>query len=340
MRSFVCIVLSVLCLLAGCRKVEQPAKEEDKKAEEFDCKPYSKEFETGPLKVRLSLDRTHLRLDEDILLTLEAEAPEEYAVDFPKLDTGIRQFQWDLLASSVPELRDGGVMYYKRQVSLSAYVVPDKLAISPMVVVFTKNGGTDAPKKYEVSTDEVELSVEMPPEEYWKTLDVDRTPSETPRTMLEPKSVKNWILYTIAGVVLVLVAIGIYLVKARRKKVQEIVLPPPEDIAMEQLRRLVEEKLVENGAIMEFYNRIQEILRSYIENKYDIHAPKRTTQEFMDELRAAKNSPVAKYQKQLDSFLTHCDLVRFATHQPDKTEIQRTFNACRDFISATSGNYV
>ena len=42
--------------------------------------------------------------------------------------------------------------------------------------------------------------------------------------------------------------------------------------------------------------------------------------------------PIGKHQKLLESFLTHCDLVRFAKHTPEKQEIQATFDACKQFI--------
>ena len=53
--------------------------------------------------------------------------------------------------------------------------------------------------------------------------------------------------------------------------------------------------------------------------------------EFLDELRGSR-SPIGKHQKLLEKFLTHCDLVRFAKHTPEKQEIQATFDACKQFI--------
>ena len=93
----------------------------------------------------------------------------------------------------------------------------------------------------------------------------------------------------------------------------------------------MEAHLVEQGDFMGFYNAIQGILRRYIEARFDIHAPERTTEEFLDELRGS-HSPIGRHQKLLEKFLTHCDLVRFAKHTPEKQEIQATFDACKQFI--------
>ena len=38
------------------------------------------------------------------------------------------------------------------------------------------------------------------------------------------------------------------------------------------------------GRIKEFYERISNILRHYIEHRFDLHAPERTTEEFLYEL--------------------------------------------------------
>ncbi|MBR4221667.1 MAG: hypothetical protein IKR81_10950 [Victivallales bacterium] len=319
-------------LLLGCHK--QPSaegKEEAKAAEKLEPTPYSKEFESGPLKIRLTIDKTHLRLDEVIQLELEAWAPEEYSVELPKLESGMEQFRWEPISLSTPELQDGGLLHYSRKILLEPLVIYEKTAVGPMEVKFAaadKAGGEV--KNYSLTTDEVEITVEMPPEEYWNNLTVNTAISEEPVTRLERKTL--WWPYAVAAVLLLVALLVVVLL--RRKHVKEVELPPPVppyEIALEELRRLVEAHLVEQGDFMGFYNAIQGILRRYIEARFDIHAPERTTEEFLAELRGS-HSPIGQHQKLLESFLTHCDLVRFAKHTPEKQEIQATFDACKQFI--------
>ena len=88
------------------------------------------------------------------------------------------------------------------------------------------------------------------------------------------------------------------------------------------------------GRIKEFYERISGILRHYIEDRFDLHAPERTTEEFLGELRFAE--VLAPSDKQvLEEFLTHCDLVKFAKHEPTTEQIQQTFDLVKDFIEKT-----
>ena len=37
----------------------------------------------------------------------------------------------------------------------------------------------------------------------------------------------------------------------------------------------------------------------------------------------------------LEEFLTHCDLVKFAKHDPTTNQVQRTFDLVKDFIERT-----
>ena len=111
---------------------------------------------------------------------------------------------------------------------------------------------------------------------------------------------------------------------------------PPQEIALDELRELVSEHLVEDGHLMEFYNRIQDILRRYIEARFGLMAPERTTEEFLTELKNSRNEALKAHDGLLQNFLTHCDMVRFATYAPEKQEIQATFNSCKEFILATA----
>ena len=321
------LVLSILLVSAVIAFAETDAKAVERAPE-----PYSKLFETGPLKVRVELDRTNLRLDEFIVMKLEVVAPEEYTVAMPKLDDGLEQFRWELESSSAPQLDANGDMHYMRTTRLEPIVIYEKTSVKPLAVHFKGRDG----KEHDIETDEIEIKVEMPPEEFWKNLDIDRTASETPVKRLN-SPVPKWTWWAVAAVVLcALAVVAVMLARRRRAVKEETPVRPPQEIALEELRALVDRHLVEDGHLMEFYNCIQDILRRYIEARFGLMAPERTTEEFLDELRGNGNKALAKYDKLLSGFLTHCDLVRFAAHSPAKEEIQATFSACREFILATA----
>ena len=75
-------------------------------------------------------------------------------------------------------------------------------------------------------------------------------------------------------------------------------------------------------------------MRQYIENRFGLHAPERTTEEFLDELRSS-DALEEKFRPLLEEFLTHCDLVKFAEFQPTTADIQKMFDTTKQFIEAT-----
>ncbi len=93
------------------------------------------------------------------------------------------------------------------------------------------------------------------------------------------------------------------------------------------------------GEVKLFHLKISDILRHYIENRFGFKAPERTTEEFLTELsmaRPEKNSLLGSHKTLLADFLTHCDLVKFAKHEPTITESEKTVAICREFIEKTT----
>lgn len=133
---------------------------------------------------------------------------------------------------------------------------------------------------------------------------------------------------------LVLVAMGVVLVwwwKRRRPKTVAPSATPlsPDEIALRALRQLREE----NPPVEAFYTRLSDIVRRYIEDRFGLHAPERTTEEFL----AEANLPT-QHMVLLSAFLVECDLVKFARHQPGEADRQRAFAAAEKFITESGSD--
>ena len=109
---------------------------------------------------------------------------------------------------------------------------------------------------------------------------------------------------------------------------------PPHEQAFAELQALVDENLVDQGKIKEFYQRISDILRKYIENRFHLKAPEQTTEEFLGSIQSDNAFNTAE-KSLLKDFLIHCDLVKFARFQPETGDIQQTFDSCKAFITDT-----
>jgi hypothetical protein len=92
-----------------------------------------------------------------------------------------------------------------------------------------------------------------------------------------------WILTT-AGIIAAIIGTWVYL---RQKRIDKLVriFKPAHEIAYARLRALVKDDLIKAGKVKEVYERVSNILRHYIEHRFDLRAPERTTEEFLIELQ-------------------------------------------------------
>lgn len=61
-----------------------------------------------------------------------------------------------------------------------------------------------------------------------------------------------------------------------------------------------------------FAEELSEAVRAYLEARFGIHAPQRTTEELLEELAVGESSPLHRHRPALGAFLAQCDLAKFA----------------------------
>ncbi|MFC1620854.1 hypothetical protein ACFL2G_00985 [Candidatus Omnitrophota bacterium] len=140
-----------------------------------------------------------------------------------------------------------------------------------------------------------------------------------------------WPLIILIALIIASALIFIYLKKKRKTKEEVFVSPrPPEEIAMEALRALLEMKLIEKGLIKEYYIRLSDIIRTYIEARFKIFALDRTTWELYQEMRIKKIE--RKETDRIRDFLEDCDIVKFAKYIPSRKEIQDAYLKAEEIV--------
>jgi hypothetical protein len=110
--------------------------------------------------------------------------------------------------------------------------------------------------------------------------------------------------------------------------------PSPFELARKALEELAARDLPGQGLVEEFMDRLSAIIRSYVEGRFGLRAPERTTEEFLEE---ASRSPSldASQRKLLAGFLEKADLVKFAKHRPSPKELEDSLEAARSFLEDT-----
>jgi hypothetical protein len=107
-------------------------------------------------------------------------------------------------------------------------------------------------------------------------------------------------------------------------------LIPPHRRAKERLRGATE--LLSDPYA--FCSLVSDVTRVYLEERFNLHAPDRTTEEFLDELR--NSSRLNDEHKALfENFLMKCDLVKFAREEPTEPELRGLLDAALRLIDET-----
>jgi hypothetical protein len=110
---------------------------------------------------------------------------------------------------------------------------------------------------------------------------------------------------------------------------------PPHAWAIRELERLAADDLPARGEVDAFFVRLSSIVRTYIEGRFGIAAPDRTTQEF---IREASRHPdlSGDHGRALAEFLRTADMVKFAAARPAADACGGALDRMRAFVDATA----
>jgi hypothetical protein len=145
-----------------------------------------------------------------------------------------------------------------------------------------------------------------------------------------------WPWGAIALAVIALLAGLFFYLKTRKKTIP----PPtaeikmlPHDWAFEALSQLKKETLWQKGEVKEYYTRISDIFRQYIELRYQQPALESTTPEIMSRIKlmGLKFETIDRIQ----TTLTLADYVKFAKAKPVDQDHENAFEAVLQFVEAT-----
>jgi hypothetical protein len=105
---------------------------------------------------------------------------------------------------------------------------------------------------------------------------------------------------------------------------------PADEVALERLRAAW--PMMEHPKL--FVGVVSDALRHYVENRFGLQAPERTTEEFLVELQ---NSRVLEesHKASLAEFLSHADLIKFAPHAPTQNELENLYNMATAWVMET-----
>jgi hypothetical protein len=154
------------------------------------------------------------------------------------------------------------------------------------------------------------------------------------RDIRPPVEIPNpWELlwWTLGVLALAAIAFTAWRYWRRRQMQAPLVIEIP---AHERARRKLEMALDLFDQPKPFCTIVSDAVRLYLEERYGLRAPERTTDEFLADL--SRSDALTQLQKEsLKEFLSACDLVKFARYEPRRPELEALYSSALRLIEET-----
>ncbi len=145
-----------------------------------------------------------------------------------------------------------------------------------------------------------------------------------------------WLMVLLAAAALaVLLAVLIRLY--RRRAAAPVNGPPPlppHAVALAALQALLARGWIEAENVEPFYIKLSAIVRRYLEGRFGLRAPERTTEEFLREAATA-GALTPAHQQLVGAFLEQSDLVKFARYHPTGAAMRAAYDAAWRLVQET-----
>lgn len=157
------------------------------------------------------------------------------------------------------------------------------------------------------------------------------------RDIRGPKPVPGpwWPAALVALVAALAVALGAYALWRRRRRA-----PRPRSLSLSEqtLQRLEGTRsLMHPDSAREFGIAVSEVIRHYIEVRFEVLATLRTTEEFLQALLQNSNEALVRHRPLLAQFLQQCDVVKFAGASLEVSGMEHLLQSGRRFVLESSG---
>jgi hypothetical protein len=154
------------------------------------------------------------------------------------------------------------------------------------------------------------------------------------RDIRGPKVVmSSWVMTAVLVGVLLVTLCAAYVIRRRRHNE-----PRPRNLTLSEqtLERLEGTRtLMDPATAREFGIAASEVIRSYIEKRFNVTATQRTTEEFLQGLLQGSNETLARHRSLLAEFLQQCDFVKFAGASLALTDMEALLRSARGFVLET-----
>lgn len=255
-------------------------------------------FNDGVAQVNTQVDTTSIRIGEEIQYSIEVEADSTDLVLFPEGQSFlplevIESYKVDTsyAAEKVRLIKKYGLT----QFDSGSYMIPaQRVYINDLAL----------------ATDSLLVLVQNVPVDTLEQQMFDIKPAEQVGNLPF-----NWwnLLWLLP---LILAGVWWYLKRKKAEQEAEKSLLPPYEEALVSLKKLDERKLLKENRSKEYYSRLTEIVKRYLDREVDDRAMESTSSELIDRLRLHRDAGHLEFDTgtiiKLEDILKRADLVKFA----------------------------
>ncbi len=289
------------------------------------------------VEVEGKVNSTDVQVGKPFTFDLSLKVPYGWFVEW-------NDFAIDTLSEQIDIIKRGNVertadadsnVIVKQQLTLMTF---DTGQVQLPAVGLTYARSFDDPMRMKAFTEPIDL--------YATTMVVDTLQPYKPivAPIAAPISMKEVFPWLLVVLLAVLVGLGFWLFFKRRKKrvdqdgniVRGPVIPPY-DKAVDDLKRLREEKLWQSGKVKEYFSSLTDIAREYIEGQFGVNAVEMTTDDILDEIRPLR-FPKETYDKLKDT-MEVADLVKFAKYSASTLESDTALTSMTEFVDESYAHF-
>ena len=285
-------------------------------------------FAKADISIESKVDRSTIYIGDVITYSVIVTHDPAVKLEMPSLAANLGMFEIRDYKVHDPVEKDGQVVSQPDYL-ISTFEIGE-MEIPPLEIGYTVEGDST---RHSLKSEPINIVVEsLNPDEAGDIRDI-KSPIYLPRdyTML--------ILWSSLGLLLTGLAIfAFYYIKRRRQG--KSILPsrarpprPAHEVALEALEKLAQSDMLATGQVKNYYIEISDIIRTYIEGRYNIIAIEMTTTQLLEKVRQERMEP--GLLDLLREFLDSCDIVKFAKYIPTSSENERTTQCAFDFVNKT-----
>lgn len=274
------------------------------------------------------IDTNNVLIGDQINLLLEFQSNKKINVIFPILPDSIGKLEV-ISRTKIDTVLQEGLFKLSQKFTITSF---DSGAynLDPVTLFFEKEGSDNIPlfsEQFVLKFSTVPVDTAQGFKDIKGVLDV-------------PIPWTEYLIYIIiAALAVALTFVGIYFYRKykNKPKIEDLGYDPsipPYILAFESLKQLDSEKLWQKGYVKEYYIRLTDIIRLYIQRQLKIDAPEMITDEIVDSLRkfGIESSLVIKMRTMFEN----ADLAKFAKSEPLPDVNTLCLSIAFEFLTATN----